>query len=425
MTCNLDGNELLTTDNFGLELLERPSDEEAERKSTAEDEPADKEMTDLQRPSVELPQLDHAVVVETRVKSPVRKRERQDTEIWEEDSPTERECKMADVIQTTEEVITVAEGEEVGGAEGEEGVASKPEDDIAIEDVTQEDAEEPGLERELKMSDVGLQSEELAEGAEDGASDQADVEETAAQEQELGSPEIEEGVAIQNEEVEALNEEERDRIGSPQSREELEQSDSECEKWDGEEMALGRKHVRRRDGNPKPTKRRRAVLESSPVSEKYHRESLCGVDDRLHDGFYDPGRERPFRSLEEFEREVPCLHSREVILVDRCVHKQKFYWWPLLSVRIITAAKARVAYTSKFQSRPFSPLRLPFPRDVGLRLLRLPHVPCSCSTEKNLVERLPLSSDCLGDDFRFCLHRLCFQSCNHADLAGRCRPHLI
>ncbi|GAQ79493.1 Protein kinase superfamily protein [Klebsormidium nitens] len=321
VTCNLEGNELLTSDNFGLELLERPSDEETEPEIKAEDASVDKEMTDLQRPSVELPHLDNAFQAESRVKSPVRKRERQDVEAWEEDAPTERECRMADVIPPLEEDSLGGEGRDVGEGEGEGGAAPKPEDDISIEDAAREDAEEPGLERELKMNDVALQAEELAAGANDGASDPANIEDAAALQQEPpGTPKIEEGLAACENEAEAPDgdgQEERVRMGRSQSREESAHSDSECEEWEEEEMALGRKHVRRRDGNPKPTKRRRAVLESSPVSEKYHRESLCGVDDRLHDGFYDPGRDRPFRSLEEFEREAPCLHSREVILVDR------------------------------------------------------------------------------------------------------------
>eukprot|EP01018_Ginkgo_biloba_P004060 Gb_34638 [translate_table: standard] len=69
--------------------------------------------------------------------------------------------------------------------------------------------------------------------------------------------------------------------------------------------------------NPKPSKRRRSVDEFSKVSQKYCSESFCSVSDHLPDGFYDAGRDRPFKPLRNFEKESLCLDSREVILVDR------------------------------------------------------------------------------------------------------------
>ncbi|CAM6083672.1 unnamed protein product [Calypogeia fissa] len=71
------------------------------------------------------------------------------------------------------------------------------------------------------------------------------------------------------------------------------------------------------DRNPKPSKRRRSVQGFSEVSLKYCVESFVGFDDRLHDGFYDAGRDRPFLPLEVLEKEQLCFDSREVILVDR------------------------------------------------------------------------------------------------------------
>ncbi|KAH9298102.1 hypothetical protein KI387_029784, partial [Taxus chinensis] len=69
--------------------------------------------------------------------------------------------------------------------------------------------------------------------------------------------------------------------------------------------------------NPKPSKRIRSVQEFSRVSQKYSNESFCGVNDILPDGFYDAGRDRPFKPLKNFEKENLCLGTREVILVDR------------------------------------------------------------------------------------------------------------
>lgn len=83
----------------------------------------------------------------------------------------------------------------------------------------------------------------------------------------------------------------------------------------------GTKALRRqdsgRDRNPKPSKRRRSVQGFSEVSLKYCMESFVGFNDRLHDGFYDAGRDRPFLPLDVLEKEQLCYDSREVILVDR------------------------------------------------------------------------------------------------------------
>ncbi|KAK9664308.1 hypothetical protein RND81_14G032500 [Saponaria officinalis] len=68
--------------------------------------------------------------------------------------------------------------------------------------------------------------------------------------------------------------------------------------------------------NPKPRKSRRSTDGQADISRKYNHTSLCGVDDRLPDGFYDAGRDRPFMSLGDYEQKLE-LHSREVILLDR------------------------------------------------------------------------------------------------------------
>lgn len=87
------------------------------------------------------------------------------------------------------------------------------------------------------------------------------------------------------------------------------------------DLETGLVHGRRKGGsldrNPKPTKRRRSAQAFSEASYTYRTRSLIGVDDRLQDGFYDAGRERPFAALEELESQQLCLESREVILVDR------------------------------------------------------------------------------------------------------------
>ncbi|KAG0621501.1 hypothetical protein M758_3G025100 [Ceratodon purpureus] len=69
--------------------------------------------------------------------------------------------------------------------------------------------------------------------------------------------------------------------------------------------------------NPHPSKRRRSRPDFSEISYKYYSESFCGFNERLPDGFYDAGRDRPFSSLEDLEKEQPSFNSREVILVDR------------------------------------------------------------------------------------------------------------
>lgn len=68
--------------------------------------------------------------------------------------------------------------------------------------------------------------------------------------------------------------------------------------------------------NPKPRKSRRSTDDQPDVSCKYSNMSFCSVEDRLSDGFYDAGRDRPFMSLGDYELNLKP-HSREVILLDR------------------------------------------------------------------------------------------------------------
>jgi hypothetical protein len=290
MNCNLEGNELLSDDSFGLDLLERLSDQKLpipldSKKCSAGDESGivvDKQVVDSQHVLVELSDQENGPLAEPQGTSPLRKRDRpQDSTFndWEEDAVLGRESKKSEVVQQLE-----IDAEEFAESEGGKEAARDQEVDIPIdlvEDATREDApsaNEPALSRKL---DLDSQSKEL-----DGA---------------------------ENRDAEVIGLQTRGELQCRSG------SESEPDNEEEEEVRLGRKHGRRRDRNPKPSKRRRAVPEPSPVSEKYHRESLCGAEDRLHDGFYDPGRERPFLPLEEFEREKPCVNSREVILVDRWV----------------------------------------------------------------------------------------------------------
>ncbi|KAF9607036.1 hypothetical protein IFM89_030809 [Coptis chinensis] len=68
--------------------------------------------------------------------------------------------------------------------------------------------------------------------------------------------------------------------------------------------------------NPKPSKSQKPFDCHSYLSNKYSTESFCSINDRLPDGFYDAGRDRPFMPLQSYEQSL-CLDSREVILVDR------------------------------------------------------------------------------------------------------------
>lgn len=68
--------------------------------------------------------------------------------------------------------------------------------------------------------------------------------------------------------------------------------------------------------NPKPSKFRKPVVDCSYLVNKYSEESFCSIEDHLPDGFYDAGRDRPFKLLQEYEKSV-CIDQREVILLDR------------------------------------------------------------------------------------------------------------
>uniref|UniRef100_A0A2P2K8G6 LRR-RLK n=1 Tax=Rhizophora mucronata TaxID=61149 RepID=A0A2P2K8G6_RHIMU len=77
-----------------------------------------------------------------------------------------------------------------------------------------------------------------------------------------------------------------------------------------------KRHSDRDLDNPKPCKYRRPLEDSSNTSCKYSNLSFCSIEDRLPDGFYDAGRDRPFLPLSIYEQ-ILDLDSREVILLDR------------------------------------------------------------------------------------------------------------
>lgn len=79
-----------------------------------------------------------------------------------------------------------------------------------------------------------------------------------------------------------------------------------------------KRHSEKDLDNPKPSKFRKPVEDCSDISCKYSIQSYCSIDDFIPDGFYDAGRDRPFKSLLDFEQSL-CLDSREVILLDRWV----------------------------------------------------------------------------------------------------------
>ncbi|KAK2647110.1 hypothetical protein Ddye_022305 [Dipteronia dyeriana] len=68
--------------------------------------------------------------------------------------------------------------------------------------------------------------------------------------------------------------------------------------------------------SPKPCKFLKSTEDGANISQKYSSISFCSIEDRLPDGFYDAGRDRPFMPLITYEHSLD-LDSREVILVDR------------------------------------------------------------------------------------------------------------
>ncbi|KAK9137477.1 hypothetical protein Sjap_008071 [Stephania japonica] len=94
-----------------------------------------------------------------------------------------------------------------------------------------------------------------------------------------------------------------------------EQEDESCLDA-SEEASKSKRHCDEELDNPKPTKSRRPVDTYSNLSCKYSAESFCSSKDRLPDGFYDAGRDRPFMPIHSYEQDM-CLDSREVILLDR------------------------------------------------------------------------------------------------------------
>lgn len=68
--------------------------------------------------------------------------------------------------------------------------------------------------------------------------------------------------------------------------------------------------------SPKPCKFLKSTEDGADISQKYSSLSFCSIEDRLPDGFYDAGRDRPFMPLRTYEQSLH-LDLREVILVDR------------------------------------------------------------------------------------------------------------
>uniref|UniRef100_A0A6N2MXS8 Protein kinase domain-containing protein n=1 Tax=Salix viminalis TaxID=40686 RepID=A0A6N2MXS8_SALVM len=96
------------------------------------------------------------------------------------------------------------------------------------------------------------------------------------------------------------------------------EADSQDENALSEKSKITYKSKRRYDrdlDNPKPCKCQRPTEDSSSLSCKYSNLSFCSIEDRLPDGFYDAGRNRPFMPLMNFEQ-ILSLDSREVILLD-------------------------------------------------------------------------------------------------------------
>lgn len=98
-----------------------------------------------------------------------------------------------------------------------------------------------------------------------------------------------------------------------------EDSSSEASK----NVPKSKRHSDRDLDNPKPRKCRRPFDGCINLSCKYSAQSFCSSNDCLPDGFYDPGRDRPFMPLQHFMQSL-CLESREVILVDRFVFHMQF-----------------------------------------------------------------------------------------------------
>ncbi|XP_057771533.1 uncharacterized protein LOC130991373 [Salvia miltiorrhiza] len=77
-----------------------------------------------------------------------------------------------------------------------------------------------------------------------------------------------------------------------------------------------KRHSEKDLDNPKPSKYRKPTSDPYYLSDQYSRISFCGAEDRLPDGFYDAGRDRPFMPLPSYEKNA-YVNSREVILLDR------------------------------------------------------------------------------------------------------------
>ncbi|KAL6571465.1 hypothetical protein OROHE_003108 [Orobanche hederae] len=91
------------------------------------------------------------------------------------------------------------------------------------------------------------------------------------------------------------------------------------EDFDGKEVPVNDVHVPRSSLVIKKAFREgslRSTNGPSYLSCQYSEKSFCGIADHLPDGFYDAGRDRPFRPLDSYEFFLH-VYLREVILLDR------------------------------------------------------------------------------------------------------------
>eukprot|EP00854_Cymbomonas_tetramitiformis_P009331 gene9331-11057_t len=162
-------------------------------------------------------------------------------------------------------------------------------------------------EREMEAQSSGRPAVALQEAApRDAELELQDVAQRGAEEAETS-----EGICN-----EAMRERKYGATDAESDATDVETGEESCNEWQAQQARLPGE-----DGGPKRGKRARRTT-GLEASRRYHARHILRADEheeRIVDGFYDPGRGGTFQSLEALEQAPPSVDpcTREVILVDR------------------------------------------------------------------------------------------------------------
>ncbi|KAK3272060.1 hypothetical protein CYMTET_19620 [Cymbomonas tetramitiformis] len=243
----------------------------------------------------------------------------------QEAAPRDAELELQDVAQRGAEEAETSEGicneamrERSGSAETSEGICNE-----AMRERSGSAETSEGICNEAMRERSGSASEQLGEGCGGGRGGGMQCTErrrikAGRSRQTRGGGQQEEGSGTTSAPGGAA-ECRRRKYGATDAESDatdVETGEESCNEWQAQQARLPGE-----DGGPKRGKRARRTT-GLEASRRYHARHILRADEheeRIVDGFYDPGRGGTFQSLEALEQAPPSVDpcTREVILVDR------------------------------------------------------------------------------------------------------------